>query len=309
LTSNFKSGALLIGIALALILPGVALSQQSIMQRGDLTIEPQRTVDDVVVADGDLIVKGHVRGSVFLVNGDVFVAPYSVVEGNLTVLSGNLWVSSRAELGGEINIFSGKAHIEEGARVGSQVRALEEVSSLNSEKLALIIRYILFNRKVPSRTYRLENLGQLDLSALRLKVLRDQSAVDLDLFELGKTRLSLEEVEDSIELVYRDHDLRVRVCVIKFGSQSMAEKFWDSLRGDYEEKTSHTVHNSLGDGAHWYFRYRGASYCLWYKDQIFQAVMVWQHDDDPEDDEWEKIENLRDRIILELQNYYDLTGK
>jgi hypothetical protein len=294
LTLNFKTGALLITIAFALILPWAAFSQQSIMQRGDLAIFEQRIVHDVVVADGNLIVKGRVLGSVFLVNGDALVAPYAVVEGNLTVLRGSLWVSSAARVDGEINILSGKAHIEEGARVSAQVRALEEVSSLNPEKLALISRYILFSRKVPSRTYRLENLDQFDLSALRLKAVRDQSAVNLDLFELGKARLSLEEVEDSVDLTYRGRDLRARVCVIRFDSQSAAEKFWMRLRTDYEEKTSYTVHNSLGDGAHWYFRYRGASYCLWHKDQTFQAVMVWQHDDDPGHDEWDEIENLRD---------------
>src|SRR4030042_1958658 len=149
LTSNFKTCVLMLGVALAVLLPVAALPSESLMQRGDLTIETDKAVDDVVVADGNIIVKGRVRGSVFIVSGDASLEPHAVVEGNITILGGSLWVSRDAGVNGEINIFSGQAHIEAGARVGSQVRALEEVSSLTDEKLDLISRYILFNRKIP----------------------------------------------------------------------------------------------------------------------------------------------------------------
>jgi hypothetical protein len=296
-------------MALALIMPVAALAQQSVMHRGDLTVSGQRVVGDVVVADGDLVVKGRVTGSVFVSNGDVLVSPGAVVEGHLTVLGGSLWVSRGAGVAGEINIFSGKAHIEKGARVNSHVRALEEVSSLTDEKLALVSRYILFNRKAPPPSLRLENLSKLDLSMLRLKRVRGQAAVQLDLAELGEMPLSLDGIADSRELVYRGHDMWVGICVIRFASGSQAENFWDKLREKFEEEISYSVHNSLGEGAHWFFRYRGASYCLWQEGQTLQAVIVLEGDDDPDDDEWEEIENMRDRIILELKNFYELAGQ
>jgi len=292
---------------IALAWPLAALPQESAMKRGDLVIGPGKALNDVVVADGNLVVNGRVRGSVFVVNGDAMINPGAAVEGNLTVLAGGLWVSRGASVSGEINVFSGEAHIEEGAAVGSEVRALAEVSSLTPEKLSLISRYILFNRKTPPDSFALSGLSQLDLGPLRLRVGEDRDAISLSLYELGRTRLDLEQIGGARERVYRGHDIRVRVCVIRFKTPAAADAFWEGLRDDYEEKTKYSVHNSLGDGAHWYFRNRGASYCLWYKDRTFQAVMVRHDDDDPERDEWEQVEDLRDRIILELKNLYDLS--
>ncbi len=309
MTLNFKTGAVIAGLVLALILPLVSFSQQGVMHRGDLTVDQRRLVEDVVVADGNLVVRGRVTGSVFLVNGDASVEPFAAVDGNLTVLGGSLWVSRGASVGGEINVFSGKAHIEEGAGVGSQVRALEEVPSLTDEKLALVSRYIIFNRKAPGPGYRLENLDALDLEALKLRKAGSGPALQLDFARLGKQAVNLDEIEGSREVVFRDHDLRVIVSTVRFASDDNVNNFWDRLRGDYEEKVSHSVHNSLGEGAHWYFRYRGASFCIWHKDRVLQSVVVWHEDDDPDEDEWEEVESLRDRIILEVQNYYDLTGE
>ena len=205
--------------------------------------------------------------------------------------------------------FSGKAHVEAGARVGSEVRALEEVSSLTPEKLAVISRYILFSRKSPPDSLALADLAGLDFSDLRLRKAGESSMVQLSLFELGRAPLNLDEIEDSMEVTWRGHDIRARVCAVRFKSAESAEKFWDSLRGGYEEKTDQSVHNSLGDGAHWYFRNRGASYCLWYRDRTLSAVMVRHDDRRPERDEWNQVEGLRDRLILELINLYDLANQ
>jgi cytoskeletal protein CcmA (bactofilin family) len=309
LTLKSRNSAVLIGIALALVIPCVSFSGQSLMQRGDLAIEDQKSVDDVVVADGNLVVSGNIQGSVFVVNGDALLEPGSCVDGNLTIIGGSLWVSRGAEVAGEINIFSGKAHMEEGAKLGSQMRAMEEVSSLTEEKLALISRYILFNRKIPSPSIRLENLEKLDLGMLRLKRLRARSALQLNLLKLGKTGLSVDDVQDSYELLYKGHDVDAGICAVRFNSGSQADKFWNQLRTEYEERVNQSVHNSLGEGAHWYFRHGSASYCMWYKDQTFQAVAVMHEDSHPEDDEWEEVENMRDRILLELKNFYELSGQ
>jgi hypothetical protein len=301
--------ALLIAILIVLAWPLAAIPQENAMKRGDLAVGPGIVVNDVVVADGNLVISGRVLGSVFVVGGDAMINPGAAVDGNLTVLAGGLWVSRGAAVSGEINVFSGEAHIEEGAVVGSQVRAMEEVSSLTPEKLSLISRYILFNRKTPSDSFELSDLSQLDLGPLRLRVDEDRDAISLSLYELGRTRLDMEQVRGARERIYRGRDIRVRVCVVRFQTPDAAAAFWERLRDDYEEKTKHSVHNSLGDGAHWYFRHRGASYCLWRRDRTFQAVMVRHDDDDPEADEWEQVEDLRDRIILELKNLYDMSGE
>lgn len=299
----------LLAAAFVACLPLSSLAQNSVMQRGDVMVRAGERVDDVVVADGNLVVKGAVNGSVFAVNGDVMLSPGARVSGNLTVLGGSLWLSRGSSVGGEVNVFSGKAHIEEGAVTGSDVRAMEEVSSLTPEKLSTISRYLIFSRRTPPPDFPLSRLEGLDLEDLRLRKYRDQSTLQLDLYELGEVPVGMDEVAESRQLDFRGHDVRLRVCVFRFSSPEEAQRLWEGMRVKYEESTSHSVHNSLGGGAHWFFRHDESTYGMWCVGDTLQAVMVRHDDDHPEKDEWRDIENLRDQVIVELFKFYDSAEK
>lgn len=304
MTSSSKIwGAVL--LALTLLICSAAGAQPSLMQRGDAQVKAGATVMDVALADGNLVVKGRVLGSVFVVNGDVMLESGAVVVGNLTVLSGSLWVSNQAAVEGEINILAGKTHLEEGAKTGAGVQALAEVPTLTPAKLAIISRYLIFHRKVPAENWALADLGRLDpAAALRLKKVREGPITRLDLFDLGSAPFNLDELDDSYEIFYRGRGLRVRVAAVRMKSEPSLTAFWDNLRGNHDEKTVHSVHNSLAGGAHWFFRHRGASYALWRQGRTLMAVMVRHDGRNPDEKDWRRVEDLRDRLILELSSLY-----
>ena len=88
--------------------------------------------------------------------------------------------------------------------------------------------------------------------------------------------------------------------MFRFSEEEAPAEFWMSLRNQYDAKVSQSVHNSLGEGAHWFFRHEGASYVLWHKDLVLVSIVVRHDDDDPEADEWERVERVRDLIIKQL---------
>jgi len=299
LTSSSKSSAALTAIVLALL--PFALGAGNIEKRGPVTVARWAEVGDVVVADGALHVHGKANGSVFVVKGNVVLSSGSVVKGNITVLGGDLLARRGCLVEGEINVFSGRANVEPGARTMSEVRALEEVSSLTPEKLDVISRYIIFDRPLPPDAFKPADLAGLDLGEMDFRRVRSQRVSRLGLFDLGRARLDREQVEDAYEVVFRNHRLGARVAMVRFKSEDAVEKFWEKFRTSREKRTNYSVHNSLGDGAHWFFRHEGTSFCMWRKGPTLMALMVRHNDDDPEEDEWIAVEEARDSALSLLR--------
>ena len=300
MTSNSKTIAFLLAAVLILLGPAALAAPGSIMQRGDLTIAPGQTVLDVVVSDGGLTVSGQVEGSVFVVNGSANLLFGAVVKGDLTVLAGDLWMAAGSAVEGEVNVLSGRAHLEPGSQVRSEVKALEQVSSLTPERIALVSRYVIFAREVPPADFPLARLSELDLEALGLGKVHDLRPGRLDLFDLGEVHLRRDEVAEAREVLSRGRDVRVRVTLVRFHQPAGAEALWERLLQGYEGRVDYSVHNSMGEGAHWFFRHHGASYALWRQGPMLAAVMVRHDDGRPGATEWTRVEDLRDRTIQEL---------
>ena len=300
MTSSSKIFSLLLLLALPLTLT----AGTSVMQRGSLTLDPGGVWNDVVIADGSLTIAGRVEGEVFVVNGRVLIRTGAEVRGNLTVMGGDLHLEPGADVQGDINVLSGQAVIDPGAHTGGQVQALGQVSSLTPEKLALVSRYMIFPREVPPAGFPLSGLGNLDAATLGLRQVRDERADHLDLFELGLFPARGDGVEGARVMVYQGQGAWVVVSAVRFSTPDAAESFWNSLRGRIEERTTHSVHNGLGDGAHWFFRHRRSTYCLWYQDRTLMAVTVRQEQHNPGPADWAAAEELRDRVIGGLAALY-----
>jgi len=295
-------------LAALFIFASPAYPAEHVAERGNVTIASGREVDDLVVADGDLVVKGEVHGSVFVVRGDALFDSGSVLEGNVTVLGGSLWLSRNSLVEGDINVISGEAHIEEGAMVRGEVRSVKEVSSITPQKLAYVSQYILMDRPVPEDSGEIEAIKEMDIEGLRRIRERDDRDGELDLFDLGEHEYPRDRADKAVEALYRGHDMWVRVYAAKFVSPENAGGFWKAVREKYEEETAMSVHNSLGDGAHWYFRHRGASYCLWTRGPYFTAVMIRHDDRDPEEDEWADVEATREKLLKRITEIYGDEG-
>ena len=302
---------------------GPALAAESVQGRGNLEILPGREVADVVVADGHLRIGGTVQGSVFVAAGDVLLESGARVQGSLTVIGGNAWLSRGARVGGDVSVFAGQAHLEEGAVISGAVKVTERDPALTPEKIELISRYLLLERAVPGASFSLDRLDSLNLAKLRLRRTAAEKTANLDLGGLGKMPLEFREVLDAREL--RAEGLgRVRIGMIQFTDPAAAERFWDSLREFVEDRPSpagsfrpgerhpgrvredeirNSVHSSLGEGAHWFFRSDGSSYLLWTRGQYLIAVQsAWFHDtDNLGREEWKRVEQTRDEVRRELE--------
>ena len=328
--------ALLLGLLPALA-ARAAGAPESLQARGNLEIAAGREVADVVVADGNLRLAGQVRGAVFVANGDVLLDPGALVQGSLTVFGGKAWVSAGARIGGDLIVFAGQAHLEEGAVIVGATQIKETDPALTPEKIALVSRYLLLPRIVPNQAFPLDQLGRLDLSNLRLRRTVDQKVAYLDLGRAAKLPLDFKEVEDARELRAEGWG-RVRITVVKFTGPAAAKRFWDALRETLENppapaaparpregehahpgerhasfarpvEINHSVHSSLGDGAHWYFRDDGSSYLLWTKAPYLVAIQSsWFHDaPDLGREEWKRVEEVRDQVRLSLESLFQPT--
>jgi carbonic anhydrase/acetyltransferase-like protein (isoleucine patch superfamily) len=283
---------LAIGLCFSLVLATApARAAESVQARGNLDIPRGREVGDVVVADGNVRIGGTVLGSVYVAAGDVLLAPGARVQGSLTVIGGDAWVSAGARVDKGVYVFAGQAHLEEGAQIAGEVQVVGKSASLTPQKIALVSRYLLLDRVVPGPSFSLEQLANLDLAKLHLRKTSSEKVAYLDLGKLGKRPLEFREVLDAREL----RADRARITVIKFINPAAAEGFWDSLRELPEDQMSNSVHSSLGEGAHWYFRYSGRADLLWTRDQYLIAIQSgYFHDDHFSPDQRRPVERSHD---------------
>ena len=65
-------------------------AQQELAVTGDRVIEADESVDDVVVASGDLTVRGKVGGDALVLNGDLILEEGGLIEGDALVVRGEI---------------------------------------------------------------------------------------------------------------------------------------------------------------------------------------------------------------------------
>ncbi len=286
-----------------LIIPTLIFAGQapSVMQRGGLVIERGRTVKDAVVADGDLAVRGRVEGSVFVVNGDALIEDDGTVGGNVTVVGGNVSLSQRAAVQGSVTVFSGLARVEGEARVLGDTRSIEDLSTLTDEKLSVISEYLIFERVTPAGDFPFSELSEMDLSRCGLRPAGTDVPRKLDLYRLGKVLPPEDSIKEARELEFRAKNIRVKVLAIKVAGQAEAEEVWESIREGREEKATNSVHNSLGDGAHWFFRSKGSCVGAWTRGEYIFVVIARHDKENLKEEEWKDLELIRDAAVMELK--------
>jgi len=281
-------------------------ARESVLRRGDVHIGASQEVEDIVCAHGNVTIEGHVLGSIFVVSGDVLMKSTAIVDNNVTLTNGNIWVAKGAVIKKSLNTFGGKIHLEEGTRVLGGVQEAASPENLSGEILSLMEKYIVMDRPIPPQTFNLAGLSSLNLEQYGFGKRLEREINRFDISGIGEVRFSPRVVEDARELYYHRGVAEVVLRVIKFNSQEDADNFWEILRELPESKMSKSVHVSLGDGAHWFFRHKNFTTCMWYRGKWFTYLDVSVNIPVLRRIErfWKEPEELRDSILMDIEGLY-----
>jgi len=289
----------------------MAQARESIMRRGDVHIGTSQEVEDIVCVQGNVIIEGHVLGSVFVVSGDILLKSTAIVDNNVTLTNGNIWIARGAAIKKGLNTFGGKIHLEEGAKVLGGVQEAVSPENLSEEILSLMAKYIIMDRPIPPQGFNIAELSSLNLERYGLRKRLERNFNHFDIPGIGEVRFSPKVVEDARELYFRRGVAEIILRVIKFNSQEDADYFWERLRELPESKMHNSVHVSLGDGAHWFFRHRNFTSCMWYRGKWFTYLDVSLNIPVLRRIErfWKEPEELRDAILMDIESLYLKAGQ
>jgi cytoskeletal protein CcmA (bactofilin family) len=114
--------ALVLLCTLAPAAPALAAdpAKERVVISGPVTIDRDETSKDVVVVDGDVLVRGTVDGDVVAVDGDVTVR--GRVTGNVVTVAGTATLGRRARVGGDLTYIQHKPHVTRGAKVAGETK-------------------------------------------------------------------------------------------------------------------------------------------------------------------------------------------
>ena len=80
------------------------------------------------------------------------------------------------------------------------------------------------------------------------------------------------------------------------------DELWSEIRKINEDKVNYSCHIAIGDGAHWFFRYKDSMYLLWNKKNwLFLVKISFNGDSKHSSSDWDKMEKVRNNIITEIK--------
>ncbi len=89
--------------------------EDRIVLSGSVLVDRDETVQDVAVVDGDVTIRGTVRGDILVADGDVTIR--GNVRGDVVTLAGTAMLGRRARIGGDLVYFDKKPEVTKGARI------------------------------------------------------------------------------------------------------------------------------------------------------------------------------------------------
>jgi cytoskeletal protein CcmA (bactofilin family) len=113
-------------LAFCWILPASAYAagaKERIVIIGDVLVDRAQTTKDVLVADGDVTVRGTVDGDLAVADGDVTVRGH--VTGDVVTLAGRATLGRRAQVDGDVVYADKKPQVAPGAQVGGKVKKFD----------------------------------------------------------------------------------------------------------------------------------------------------------------------------------------
>lgn len=100
-----------------------ASSDDRVVIVGDVLVDRDTTAGDILVADGDVTIRGTVDGDVVVGDGDVTIR--GKVTGDVLTLAGQAILGRRAQVDGDVVYADEKPQVASGAQVGGKVKKVE----------------------------------------------------------------------------------------------------------------------------------------------------------------------------------------
>ena len=262
-----------------IVLFGFACSSvfaESPMQKGGRIVVAQgETVEDIVAYGSTIIVKGSVFGTIYAVASDITVESTAEIKGDVTLIRGSLTISGAPALKGKVTVYdtmikADLPYLVKGDTLvfrdtGFNIQSVQ--TPVSPDVLAYMEKYLIMPRPVP--------VGS-DLFFPEF-VTRDgfvQNITEFKISSLVEFSIQKEIMESSVAFSGMGDGCVVRITAVKFNALSDAKYFWNKVRTLPESRINHSLHISLGDGAHWYFRHKESSVALWYRNNWLFCVDV-----------------------------------
>lgn len=263
-------------IIVLLGLIGSFVFAESPMQKGGRIIVAQgETVEDIVAYGSTIIIKGSVFGTIYAVASDITVEATAEVKGDVTLIRGSLIIAGAPALKGKVTVYdtlikADLPYLVKGDTLvfrdtGFNIQSVQ--TPVSPDVLAYMEKYLIMPRPVPSTS---------DLFFPEF-ITRDgftQNITEFKVSSLVEFSIQKEIMESSASFSGMGDGCVVRITAVKFNAHSDAEYFWNKVRTLPESRINHSLHISLGDGAHWYFRHKESSIALWYRNSWLFCVDV-----------------------------------
>jgi len=297
-----------INIILILFISVFVLYSQSYIQKKDLVITREQVVDDIVIVDSSLSLHGQVYGTVYAVNSSVYISGSAAVMEKIVIFGGRVYINSDSSgpyIGGEINIYG--SHVEVNGSSSESIDILKKKYDLDySEEvknwqLDFLRKYLIFDRVIPrigrkpgdistgfaeafGYSLKEKNLGQ---------VVKIRNLAELNLVGSVKTGRN----------VYYENDLyELYLGMFELNSINDADLLWEKLAEIPEERLNHSCNMSIGDGAHWNFRYKNQLVLMWYrKNWFFIETLSFRESGSHSKIEWDMLEDMRNKILKKFK--------
>lgn len=120
--------------------------KERIVISGPVTVQRQEIVKNVVVVDGDVLIRGTVRGAVVAVDGDVTVR--GKVTGDVVTVAGTATLGRRARIGGDLTYFDHKPVLARGAKVSGTTKKYDSEKLTASLGVASLVLWLAVSLSV-----------------------------------------------------------------------------------------------------------------------------------------------------------------
>lgn len=285
--------ALLVG-SLAISAPalGAAGSMRLVEERGVIAVDDE--VEDALVVEGRLEVRGVVRGHLYAFDSDVFLRSTAVVLGSVTAIGGAIHLQEGAVLPASVDLEgaeyfgpnSGALRSGGSIRVASGATAVRLRPVSSSTLTSALMRAVLpFDRFAPPADLPVSALEgwSLGLGLEPTRPTEDTEAARSDgasrpeeslvIGGIIRLRVVSDRVQGTLQRGFRGVRGDARVTAIRLSSPKSADELFHRIASTpLEGRPRVSIKSGLGEGQHWFFRSRGRYTMVWQKGPWLLAV-------------------------------------